>query len=356
LNCTFYGNTAGTDGAAMSISSSSPQISNCILWNNTVDASEDEVYIDTPFTTFSHCDIYGCGGSDNWQQPGFGIDGGGNIDADPDFPIDEPGYEFGPEGEDDTWATEDDGLMPGPKSPCINAADFWLPGPWGNITGEARRAISPYPDMGAYESKYKIMLVMCFIDETQDESYHDDENEYNTDLGNFNNLLAGFPYSTNYSILKAGCIVPPTDEEDPYHPDKFRQDISDVLPESFFYPPDPPEILWPEEKPVGLSIAQCNDQPSCDELIAHFNRLCEGKNPDCILRLLDGTHPLYGFFGLGDGYRYEFKQWLEDWVADHGLDPADTSLLPDQKVFGPYWYPEQWIKAITDTVDAIVNP
>jgi len=333
----------------MSINLSTPQISNCILWNNTVDASEDEVYIYmAPSTTFRHCDIYGCGGSDNWQS-GFGTDGGGNIDDDPDFVIDGPGYEFGPEGEDDKWATVDDGLMPGSESPCINAAWYW-PGKsgsvWLDVRGKVRNEVSSYPDIGAYESKHKIILAMCFIDETHDQSYYDDLNEYNTDLAAFNALLESLP-TNDYSIIKTGCIVPP------YEGDGYKHNIADVLPQSFFYPPDPPEILPPEDEPVGISIAECNrssTEPTGDELIAHFHRIREGVVPDCIIRSIDHSYPLNGL--LGEGYEDEFKPWLETWLEWHGLAPANSDVLPAEADF----YDEQWIKAITDTADGIINP
>jgi len=346
----------------MSINLSTPQISNCILWNNTVDASEDEVYIYmAPSTTFTHCDIYGCGGSDNWQS-GFGTDGGGNIDADPDFADPE-----NLDGLDDTWATKDDGLMPGPDSPCINRAYYWhgeSDSVWLDVRGKVRNEVSSYPDIGAYESKYKIMLVMCFIDETHGQSYYDDENEYNTDLAGFADLLASLPYANdanNFSILKAGCIVPP------YVATDYEGNIADVLPAGFFDPDDPPEILLPEDEPVGISIAECNrssTEPTGDELIAHFHRIREGVVPDCIVRLADNTDPLYGFGGdLYNPYFDEFKPWLKDWLRWHGLHPViwnsgypsdNPDVLPAEVEFGYPW--EQWIYAITDNVDGIINP
>jgi len=356
LNCTFYGNTAGTDGAAMSISSSSPQISNCILWNNTVDASEDEVYIDSPFTTFSHCDIYGCGGSDNWQLPGFGIDAGGNIDTNPLFK--DPGDPDGPDG---AWATTDDGLMPGPKSPCINRAYYWHGESdcvWLDVIGRVRNEVSSYPDIGAYESSHKIILAMCFIDETHgvyyDQNYEEndpDPTTYTYDISGFNSLLANFPYEqTKYSILKAGCIVPPYGGAD------YRHNIADVLPTRFFYQTDPPAVLPPDQEPVGLSIAECGRPPTGDELIAHFHRIREGVVPDCIIRSIDHSWPLDG--SLGDGYD-DFIYWLKNWLEWHGINPyyygpdpvGYSDVLPAETEF----YDEQWIKAITVEVTSVVS-
>ncbi len=354
INCTFFDNHAYI-GGALATDDCKMQASNCIFWANTA-TYNDQIYsyyeYDCWKPPFSHCDIQDSNGSgENWDSS-LGIDAGGNIDADPNFtdPCD-------PDGPDDLWATADDGLAPGPKSLCINAADFWLPPPRTDVTSRVRRNVSPYPDIGAYESKYKIMLVMCFIDETWDLSYYDPENKqmYYDDMDDFNDLLAGFPYyATDYSILKAGCIVPPF--YNPLEPpEKYWHNIADVLPAGFFVDPcNAPEILWPEENPVGLSIAECNRPPTGAELIAHFHRIRENRGPDCILRLADKSPSLNGFGGLGNGYEYGFVPWLEGWLRGHGLDPADTSVLPKES--DGYFWDEWWIKAVTEDVNEIVNP
>ena len=352
INCTFFDNHAYI-GGALATDDCKMQASNCIFWANTA-TYNDQIYsyyeYDCWKPPFSHCDIQDSNGSgENWDSS-LGIDAGGNIDADPNFTDPCDG-----DGADDIWATADDGLVPGPKSPCINAADFWLPPPTTDVTSRVRTTISPYPDIGAYESKYKIMLVMCFADETWDQSYYDDLDEYLTDMDDFNDLLAGFPYyATDYSILKAGCIVPPF--YNPLEPpEKYWHNIADVLPAGFFVDPsDPPLVLPPEDEPVGLSIAECNRPPSGDELIEHFHRIRDGRAPDCILRLADNTAPLVGFYGdvLENGYIYEFKPWLKEWLKDHSLDPTDTDVLPEKVHFSD----ERWIKAVIEDVNEIVNP
>jgi hypothetical protein len=68
---------------------SSPSLTNCILWGDNANGSDNEVYNDDfSSSTFSYCDIEGSGGSTGWDS-GLGTDGGSNIDVDPLF-VDEP--------------------------------------------------------------------------------------------------------------------------------------------------------------------------------------------------------------------------------------------------------------------------
>jgi len=80
------GNTAPILGGAIyNDSESSPKIVNCIFWGDTADTG-DEIYNEwgaVPYISYS--DIEGCGGSGAIWDSLLGIDGGGNIDADPLF-------------------------------------------------------------------------------------------------------------------------------------------------------------------------------------------------------------------------------------------------------------------------------
>jgi len=158
VNCTFNNNQAYNDGGGISIQEySSPTVTNCILWGNTATDSGDEVYkisyaISMP--TFSYCDIKGSGGSGSlWNIP-LGIDGGGNIDANPHL-IDGTTLE----GSDGTLGTMDDGLqLVMVESPCIDSADDGA-APAKDVLGLDRIDVTyienvgtNIADMGAYES------------------------------------------------------------------------------------------------------------------------------------------------------------------------------------------------------------
>lgn len=102
VNCSFSANQAN-DGGGMLNSGSSALVSNCVLWGNTGMMGAAEVASTGPGSSmFGYCDVAGSGGSTMWD-PSVGLDGGGNIDADPLF------------------ADADLRLSPG--SPCVDAGD-----------------------------------------------------------------------------------------------------------------------------------------------------------------------------------------------------------------------------------------
>ena len=156
-NCTFSKNSAtnGLGGGMYNYYSSSPTVTNCILWGDTVGTVISEIYNYSSNPTFSHCDIQGCGGSSVWGGTSFGTDLGGNIDQDPLFADSD-----NPAGTDGVLGTSDDGLRLKGDSPCIDAAN-------GNMATDTdvledeRRDIDfvlntgigdpDYTDIGAYE-------------------------------------------------------------------------------------------------------------------------------------------------------------------------------------------------------------
>jgi len=103
INCTFSGNYAPYNGSGMGSATTPasawcyPKVINCIFWGDTGCA---EIYNSGGLPTFSHCDIYGCGGSGGSWNDNFGIDGGGNVDIDPLF--------------------DNNGLCLSSSSPCID--------------------------------------------------------------------------------------------------------------------------------------------------------------------------------------------------------------------------------------------
>lgn len=144
-NCTFTVNTASNEGGAFynALTSSSPTLTNCILWGN-VAPSGSEVYRSAGNLTFSFCDIAGCGGSGAGWDASIGTDGGGNTASDPLFVS-----SADPDGADDIFATADDGLMLQGGSPCMNTGTP-TGAPATDILGVIRPQGSEV-DMGAYE-------------------------------------------------------------------------------------------------------------------------------------------------------------------------------------------------------------
>ena len=87
-NVTFSGNSAYGSGGGMYNSFGKPTLTNAIMWGNTANTGPEVYnYYSYPYYALvtSYSDIRGCGGSGNGWNTRCGIDGGGNIDADPLF-------------------------------------------------------------------------------------------------------------------------------------------------------------------------------------------------------------------------------------------------------------------------------
>jgi parallel beta-helix repeat protein len=95
VNCTLTGNRACETGGGLWLQNyGQVTLTNCILWDNsaTLSKSGNEITNNgeqgtrsTYLPVIRYCDIAGCGGSGTGWNASMGIDGGGNIDADPLF-------------------------------------------------------------------------------------------------------------------------------------------------------------------------------------------------------------------------------------------------------------------------------
>ena len=152
-NCSFAGNAA-EEGGAIWNQYATPIVRNSIFYGNTASSSGSEVFNQLPSTPTFFCDISGSGGSGAWNSM-YGIDGGGNIDANPLY--------SDPDGVDNLTGTIDDDLSLWWASPCRDAGDGdHAPFPdmnadlphddlnWQN-TGIGSVA---YTDIGAFESQF----------------------------------------------------------------------------------------------------------------------------------------------------------------------------------------------------------
>jgi predicted outer membrane repeat protein len=137
-NATFFGNWSGTVGGAIYSDAqgggtASPQITNTILWNNNASFDGDEMVNTGATSTLSHTIIEGGVNGAGVAGDGSNIDGGGNLDQDPQF-ID-PST---PAGADGVFATRDDGVNVQDDSPALDAGDNNAVTPTVDITGADR--------------------------------------------------------------------------------------------------------------------------------------------------------------------------------------------------------------------------
>jgi hypothetical protein len=129
-SCTLAENEARVGGAIFIFYNTTVQVFDSILWGNHAETAPE---INTG-ATLSHCIVAGSGGSGTGWDPLFGIDGGGNIDADPDFESLELGN-----------------LRVRPGSPAIDAGDPSAPDLADHDLDGNPRILGATIDMGAYE-------------------------------------------------------------------------------------------------------------------------------------------------------------------------------------------------------------
>jgi predicted outer membrane repeat protein len=135
-NVTFSGNSANNQGGGMSNSdNSNPALSNVILWGNTA-PNGASIWNDSSTPQISYGDIQDCGGSGSWDSA-CGVDGGGNIEADPLF-VD----------------AANGNLRLQDSSPAINAGNNAAlpPGVLTDLDGNPR-FVRVVVDLGAYENQ-----------------------------------------------------------------------------------------------------------------------------------------------------------------------------------------------------------
>jgi hypothetical protein len=148
-NVIFSGNQA-EDGGGMFDAEGNPALTNCILWDNVATEEGSQVYGSSSAPVISYSDVQGSGGSGTGWDTGLGTDGGGNLDADPQFvtPITAT---LAP------TTTGDYRLLPG--SPAIDAGDNAAVPISVTIDLDGHpRIVGPTMDMGAYEAQLNLYL------------------------------------------------------------------------------------------------------------------------------------------------------------------------------------------------------
>lgn len=157
-NCTFHNNLAMVRGGAlynegftfMGTQVLNQTVVNTILFANNAPEGSEVFTMGSGNTTFSHSLILFSGGSGAGWNPAVGIDGGNNIDTSPGFVM-----AADPDGADNIFGTDDDGLRLMPISPAISAGNSAAPGLMG-VSIDFRggpRILGSAVDMGAYEQQ-----------------------------------------------------------------------------------------------------------------------------------------------------------------------------------------------------------
>ncbi|MBN1317438.1 MAG: hypothetical protein JXA42_18295, partial [Anaerolineales bacterium] len=158
VNVTIVGNTAQYGGGIRNEGDTSTLV-NTILWGNSASLIGDQIYTGYGAPDIYYSLIQGSGGSGSGWEDSLGVDGGGNIDANPLF--------VDANGADNVYGTDDDDLRMYSGSPAIDAGDnFALPGGiLTDLNGSARfiddphtpdtgNGAAPFVDMGAYEAAW----------------------------------------------------------------------------------------------------------------------------------------------------------------------------------------------------------
>jgi uncharacterized repeat protein (TIGR01451 family) len=156
-NVTFAGNRAEDSGGGMYNTGASPTLRNGILWGNGASGTGGEIYNDNSTPTIVHSLIRGSGGSGPGWDGALGTDGGGNLDADPQFlfPMN-PHAAPTTAGDLHLWV----------DSPAVDAGDNGSvpPGVTADLDG-APRIANGLVDMGAYELQPGLHLLKAAADQ-----------------------------------------------------------------------------------------------------------------------------------------------------------------------------------------------
>jgi hypothetical protein len=144
VNVTFSGNaTQNGKGGGMCNNSSSPTLTNVIIWGNTAPNGLGIFNTGSVSPTISYSNVQGCGGSSAWVSA-RDVNGGSNIAADPLF--------IDANGTDNITGTLDDNLRLQTGSPLIDVGNNTaVPCSVTTDLDGNLRIFNSVVDMGAYE-------------------------------------------------------------------------------------------------------------------------------------------------------------------------------------------------------------
>lgn len=149
VNSTFVNNYGSTSGKSIGITGGTTKLHNVIVFN-TSPYSGGSVLINSPGTISSTNSLLQNSKNAGVWNNGYGTDGGGNIDLNPNFL-----NVASPAGVDGSYFTSDDGLTLTNCSPAINTGTSSIPASASILTtdilGNPRPFSSGAVDIGAYE-------------------------------------------------------------------------------------------------------------------------------------------------------------------------------------------------------------
>jgi hypothetical protein len=340
INCVFTGNT----DIGVLITEAGAILTNCIFWGNSATRGH-EIYANLSDATFSYCDIEGGSGgiyADSYSTINYDAS---NIESDPCF-----FNSSDPDGEDDAFMTADDGLRLASDSPCIDAGDGEV-APGRDITGQAMvnfpGVVGPeYSDMGAYEYPVKI-VVMCWIDEAQGESYNDDVGSkkysacgsilYDRDYANYRNMINSLGGTAN---IKSGCIVPGSYEG--------TQDRDNLVPLGY---DRPDEVAFP-------LCSRFPDHDDLDEMVEDFNEIRGNMVPDYLVMSSDDSESMFLIDIWPDQSKYDaFIDRIEAICPDIVIGPPEPRAMPTKDTTRLVALPghERWLNEMTWLINNAIN-
>lgn len=144
-NCTYVGNSAPNGSAFENHGLTYPPLLvNCLMWGNT---GSQAIYCPSGTAPQTYNSLVQGSGGAAWAGGTWGSNGGGNVDADPQF-----FNQADPDGADNLFFSSDDGLVLLTGSPAANTALSWGLMPNQDIRRQPRPTGSG-PDMGCYEGQ-----------------------------------------------------------------------------------------------------------------------------------------------------------------------------------------------------------
>jgi len=162
INSTVVSNTATGSGGGLYNRDSSPILDNAIFWGNTAPSGSQVFNYTTNRPTISYSNIQDSGGSGGGWDTALGVDGGGNVDIDPQF-VDAATGNLHLQPDSPVNDAGDNNVVPSGITTDLDGAPRFMNVPSVSDTGSGT---APIVDMGAYENGPALRLEKSVEPET----------------------------------------------------------------------------------------------------------------------------------------------------------------------------------------------